>query len=232
MTEEDFEKDKIVLLADEAHHLNGLTKAKEAEERITWEGTIEKIFKKNSENVLLEFTATVEWKKKEISEKYLGKMIFSYDFIKFREDGYCKQIQFLNSPKTHSMDEVLRTDDIEPQTRRMIINALVMSEYRKIIFEKAINKKVNPLILFKSTTKEASKIDFANVVKVVENLKESDLDYLKNLSYTNDEYGVIHGMFAYLELVRISLQEFISRIRSAFRPENMIIYNSSEKSTG
>lgn len=232
MTEEDFEKDKIVLLADEAHHLNSLTKAKETEERVTWEGTIEKIFKKNPENILLEFTATVEWKKKEISEKYLDKMIFAYDFMQFREDGYCKQIQFLNSPKTHSIDEIMRKDGIEPQTRRMIINALVMSEYRKIIFEKAIHKKINPLILFKSTTKEASKKDFDNVVKVVENLKESDLDYLKNLSYTNDAYGVIHGMFAYLEAIHISLQEFVSRIRSAFRSENMIVYNSSEKTTG
>src|SRR6185503_3644582 len=66
LTYEDFQDKKIVLISDEAHHINVETKSgvqlsKEEKEGISsWENTVNKIFSANSENVLLEFTATID----------------------------------------------------------------------------------------------------------------------------------------------------------------------------
>lgn len=92
--ERDFEREKYVFLADEAHHLNGQTKSKdEKNDENSWEGTImKKAFEKNPENVLLEFTATVEIENSKIAEKYKERLFFRYDFADFRNDGFCKEI--------------------------------------------------------------------------------------------------------------------------------------------
>ena len=56
LTFEDFRKHKVVLIADEAHHMNVMTKAQQ-EMFDSWENTVELIFEQNDENLLLEFTA-------------------------------------------------------------------------------------------------------------------------------------------------------------------------------
>ena len=60
LTYEDFKDKKIVLLADEAHHINTNTKAgRELLE--SWENTVKRIFDQNKDNLLLEFTATLDY---------------------------------------------------------------------------------------------------------------------------------------------------------------------------
>ena len=147
---------------------------------------------------MLEFSATIEYEQSAIREKYQDKLLYRYDFAQFREDGYCKEIGFLHSPVTQSVDDTVRHDGIDPQKRRMIINALVLSEYRKIIFEKILHKKANPLVLFKSATKESSKIDREEVIRIIENLSIDDLRYLEEMTIKtveNPDYTVIDEMF-------------------------------------
>lgn len=60
---DDFAGRKIVMISDEAHHLNASTRNltfAEEEENRTWEYTVSRLFQSNPENVLLEFTATCE----------------------------------------------------------------------------------------------------------------------------------------------------------------------------
>ena len=59
LTIEDFENEKIVLIADEAHHLNSTTASdkEENENNATWESTVYNLLLANKENVLLEYTA-------------------------------------------------------------------------------------------------------------------------------------------------------------------------------
>ena len=57
LTYEDFRKHKVVLIADEAHHMNVQTKS-DIEMFESWENTVQKIFEQNTKNILLEFTAT------------------------------------------------------------------------------------------------------------------------------------------------------------------------------
>ena len=60
VTHEDFRNKQIVLLADEGHHLNASTK--NGEELFTsWEDTVRSVFGQNEDNLLLEFTATLDY---------------------------------------------------------------------------------------------------------------------------------------------------------------------------
>ncbi len=72
---EDFKHQKIVLIADEAHHGQTKTKQKsltENNDKPNWENTIENILTQNLDNILLEFTATMDFENnKEIHNKYL-----------------------------------------------------------------------------------------------------------------------------------------------------------------
>ncbi len=103
LTYEDFEDKKIVLLSDEAHHINVAAKSgkkltKAEQENITcWEGTVNRIFNANEENILLEFTATVDLSIPEIEEKYKDKIIFDYSLKQFRNDGYSKEVKVLQA---------------------------------------------------------------------------------------------------------------------------------------
>ncbi|WP_224055850.1 DEAD/DEAH box helicase family protein [Vibrio penaeicida] len=71
---EDFEDNKVVLISDEAHHINAETKKKKSKEEQhsvdSWENTIREIFSANKSNVMLEFTATADIADQKIKEKY------------------------------------------------------------------------------------------------------------------------------------------------------------------
>jgi len=66
ITFDDFEDQEIVLISDEAHHINAETKTQsqrlvsEKENLNTWEGTVNKIIDAHPDNVMLEFTATMD----------------------------------------------------------------------------------------------------------------------------------------------------------------------------
>ena len=88
LTYEDFIDKEIVLISDEAHHLQTITKKnrEEIELERSWEFTVGKIFKSNIKNILLEFTATIDLSDQNIRQKYEDKIIFQYDLKQFRLD--------------------------------------------------------------------------------------------------------------------------------------------------
>ena len=133
LTYEDFKDKKIVLLADEAHHMNTRTKAQK-EMFESWENTVERIFRQNEDNLLLEFTATLDYTNSYIADKYKNKVLFRYDLRQFRNDGYSKDVYIVQA----DFDEKDRT-----------IQALILSQYKQEVAAKhRINLK--PVILFKA----------------------------------------------------------------------------------
>ena len=68
LTYENFADQEIVLLADEAHHMNVSTRSQQ-ELFESWENTVERIFKLNQANLLLEFTATHDYETAAMVEK-------------------------------------------------------------------------------------------------------------------------------------------------------------------
>ena len=118
---EDLQKRNIVMLGDEAHHLNADTKKKAnqfqldlpselsekasvADVEKSWENTvIKKILYRDkyssvepNKNVLLEFTATVP-RDEAVKEKYRTKIIYSFDLKDFLKAGYTKEINLVSS---------------------------------------------------------------------------------------------------------------------------------------
>ncbi len=122
LTYEDFENNKVVFISDESHHVNTLTKKAnktEVEAEKSWEYSVMKAFHSNKDNIMLEFTATVDLKDNNVKSKYLDKIIYNYPLINFRASGYTKDFQ--NFATDTSLWE------------RALI-ALIMSEYRKYLF--------------------------------------------------------------------------------------------------
>ena len=74
MTADDFDNQKVVLISDEAHHLNVDTKKKmtadEDESYRSWETTVKTIFHRDPDNILLEFTATCDLANPAIKNEY------------------------------------------------------------------------------------------------------------------------------------------------------------------
>ena len=85
-------------------------------------------------NMLLEFTATVNYDSREIVDKYQDKIIYKYDLAQFRRDKYSKEINLFRS----HYDE-----------KERIIQALILNMYRQ---ELAADNNINlkPVILFKA----------------------------------------------------------------------------------
>lgn len=216
LTYDDFEDKKIVMISDEAHHINAETKKKnelgleEKEEIISWEGTVNRIFNANRENILLEFTATADISIPEIEKKYADKLIFDYPLKQFRKDGYSKEVKVLQADLS-SFERALQ--------------GLLLSQYRRKIFEK--NKKlIKPVILFKSKTIKESQAFFDEFKKGIENLKVSDFEKIKK----SKPDKAIEAVFKYLENNSISLENLIEELKEDFSEEKLISVNSKDES--
>lgn len=206
VTFEDFEDRKIVLIADEAHHLSTATR-NNGDLFGTWEGTVLGILNKNCDNILLEFTATVDLSNQEIKAKYENKIIYRYDLAQFRIDGYSKEINLIRS----FYDE-----------RERILQALILNIYRQeIATDNNINLK--PVILFKAkrTIKESER-NKSNFHTLIENLSAEQIIKIKETSTV----AIVQKAFAYFQNKQLSETKLVEKIKSAFKEENCISANN------
>lgn len=209
VTYEDFTDKKIALIADEAHHLSSATK-NNGSLFGSWEGTVIKILEQNFDNLLLEFTATLDYDSREITEKYKNKVIQKYDLAQFRIDKYSKEINLIRS----LYDE-----------KERIIQALILNLYRQ---ELATSKDINlkPVILFKAkrTIKESeqNKLNFHKLID------EFSAEMVKNIQKTST-VAIVQKAFAFFESVNLSSTEIAKRIKSNFKEENCISANNDKE---
>lgn len=216
LTYDDFEETKIVLISDEAHHINAETKKQnqlnkdEVEDILSWEGTVNSIFNANKSNILLEFTATADLANPQLEAKYSDKLIYDYPLKQFRIDGYSKEVKVLQA-------------DL-PQFDRAI-QGVLLSQYRRKVFEK-YKKLIKPVILFKSKTIKESQGFFEEFVEGIKTLNVSDLEKIKNSN--PDE--AIAKVFQYLEDNNISLENLIAELKEDFSEEKLISVNSKNES--
>ena len=216
ITFDDFENSKVVLIADEAHHINADTKnakkrTPEEQENIdSWEGTVTRIFNANKENIMLEFTATADLKNPLIAFKYDNKLLFDYPLSKFRAEGYSKDVQTLQATL--------------PVFERAV-QAIILSQYRQKLFEK-YGIRIKPVVLFKSKTIKESK-DFQTAF--TENLKHLNAGTLQNIKNLNRD-TVLRKVFDYLEKNSIPLENFCEELKDDFAADKQISVNSREES--
>lgn len=209
LTYEDFKDKKVVLLADEAHHINTRTKAqKELFE--SWENTVERIFHQNEDNLLLEFTATLDYAHRQIAKKYLNKVLYRYDLRQFRNDGYSKDVYIVQS-------------DFDENDR--IIQALILSQYKQEVAAKhRINLK--PVILFKAQrTIAQSKENKANFHRLIENLSEEDIERIRNKS----DIPLVKRAFAFFDENNITSGQLAERLRREFDETRCVSVNEEKE---
>ena len=142
-------------------------------EEKSWEILLDKIRNINSDNRQLEFTATIDIDKELVYEKYKDKIIYKYDLNRFMEDGYSKNVYRLeanNNDKTK------------------MLNAVLLSQYRKRIAKKFGIDNFKPVILFKSNKVAIScqaKDDFLEMI--------NDLDANKLGEFLSEQSNITHS---------------------------------------
>ena len=213
---EQFEDISVVLLADEAHHLNaGLNKAAEAE-NTSWTTTITNIQQKAKKSSVFEFTATIDLSNKDIATKYEKSLIFKYDLKEFRLDKYSKDVLF------HLVDGDLKV---------RMLNAILISQYRKkIALKNGVNLK--PLVMFKSEKIAENKENLNLFKELLDELTPEMILQQKSVIKLNNEkrINILQKALEYFEASDISLNHLIEELREDFRLERLMLIDGKNKS--
>jgi type III restriction enzyme len=248
-TLDDLHSKNIVMLADEAHHLNTDTNKKsltqqelvpteitgttsEAEiEKKGWEHTvIELILNKNrkkgeNKNVLLEFTATIP-STENITKKYEDKIIYKFGLKKFLQAGYTKEINLISS----TLDK-----------KERVLQALLFQWYRHKIALKNDIANFKPVILFRSKTIDESKVDYEEFLNLVDTISMSDFDFLRDIGnkiYETKQPTIFEmgksrteTLLEFIKKENINFGEIINWIKQSYQEKNTIITNSKTNKT-
>ena len=208
LTYEDFRDKKIVLLADEAHHINTSTKAGQ-QLLISWEHTVERIFGQNQDNLLLEFTATLDYTHRSLVDKYRNKVLYKYDLRQFRNDGYSKDVYIVQA-------------DFEEKDR--IIQALILNQYKQEVAAKyQINLK--PVILFKAQrTIEQSKTNKADFHKLIDSLTAAHI-----ASIRRSNIPLVQRAFQFFDDNNISDEHLAGRLKQEFQEAYCLSVNDEKE---
>ena len=211
---DDFADKKVVLISDEAHHLNVDTKTleKNKDEQAnyhSWEYTVRRIFEMNKDNVLLEFTATCDIHNPQIRAEYESKIVYDYPLSKFRADGYSKEIKTLRS-------------DVSVMERA--IQAIMLSQYRLKVFQDN-RLSVKPVVLFKAAKIADSNAFMEDFIDTVRNLTGDELRRVSELT-DNETLG---EAYAYFEKNGISFEQLAQELRDDFSAEHCISANDDKE---
>ncbi|AGL61836.1 putative Type III restriction-modification system [Candidatus Saccharimonas aalborgensis] len=204
LTYDDLTEHDLVLLSDEAHHLNGDTKKLNADEKkdnTSWESTINAVMNGNPMNHLFEFTATIDLDDKEIFYKYKNRIIYRYDLRAFREDGYSKDVWIY---------------DVAADLMDRAIQAMIISQYRKKI-ALAAGVWLKPVILFKSFRIADANDFYDEFVLKVKSISHTDIDKQRKIAT-----GILERAFAYFDQEGISGSDLADELRFDFAEERLI----------
>lgn len=209
LTFDDLEKQKIVILADEAHHFNASTK-KDKLTQHTWEALLNKIRQANSANRQFEFTATIDVDKEEVYQKYRDKIIYKYELDKFMGEGYSKSVYRLQANNSD---------------KEKMLNAVLLSQYRKRLAKKHNIADFKPVILFKSNLVKVSKQAQAEFLQLIEGLTASDLT-----QFIADQLKITHSealRHTYEYWKNVDMTEAVSEIKRDFERKTSVNVNDT-----
>ena len=215
LTYESFGDKKIVLLADEAHHMNVSTRSQsrsQLELFESWENTVERIFQSNENNLLLEFTATHDYENSDMSEKYRDKVIYRYGFKNFRDDRFSKDVTLVHS-------------DLDLPDR--ILQALILNQYKQQIAAKH-RIQLKPVILFKAQkTIAQSQENKSNFRRLIDGLTGNQIDRIRA-----SEVEVVQSAFSFFDERNISSEQLAQYLKSDFQERYCLSVNDeTEKET-
>ncbi|MFV8358184.1 DEAD/DEAH box helicase family protein, partial [Flavobacterium sp. XS1P32] len=249
---EQLQRNDIIMLGDEAHHLNADTKKKKVEqvelELVTeltekasqdlieksWEHTvISKLLNKDktthtvpNKNALIEFTATIP-KNADVEKKYVPKIIYKFDLKDFLRAGYTKEINLVSS----SFDK-----------RKRVLQALLFNWYRNEIALKYNIPNFKSVILFRSKyidkeQENNSQEDYKFFINLVKDLKVQDFSFLNEFDeealfnvtelYKKGQSRIV-DIKRYMQENNLNASNIITYLQGAFTERNCIITNSKK----
>ncbi|ADG39466.1 DNA endonuclease, type III restriction and modification system (plasmid) [Leuconostoc kimchii IMSNU 11154] len=210
LTYGDLEKQKLIILADEAHHFSAGTKSKADQKNKAWEYVLDRIRQANKANRQLEFTATIDLNNESIYEKYRDKVIFQYDLKEFQNAGYSKKIARLQA----------NADDNEK-----MLNAVLLSQYRKRMAIQAGIRDFKPVILFKSNKIEVSKAARDQFLTLVDQLTTEDLAQFIAKQLNTTQSSTLRQAYTYYQTV--DMGGLVRELQRDFQPLNTINVNDT-----
>lgn len=211
---EQFKDISVVMLADEAHHLNAGLNTNEKKDNTSWTSTIEAIQETAKKSSIFEFTATIDLTNSTLAQKYEKSLLFKYDLKEFRLDKYSKDVLF------HLVDG---------EVKNRMLQAIIISQYRKkIALKNGINLK--PLVMFKSQKIAESQKNLDEFLNLLENLVSADiLAQRKLISEMDEKSSILKKAFAYFETASISDTDLIAELQEDFRQERLLLVDGKNK---
>ncbi len=214
VTYDDFTDQPVVLISDEAHHMNAATKRggispEDEQHTKDWESTVMRIFNKDNgflPNILLDFTATADLTDPTIAHKYEDKVIFDYPLKKFREDLYSKDVEVLES-------------DLDPLD--MAMQAMILSQYKRKLFAD-IKQNIKPVVLLKSKTIVANKDIFTQFKQAVINFDESGVNRIR--ARAKDDLA---AAFDYFDKHHVTSSNLILELQADFSEERLLLVDGN-----
>src|SRR5690625_4374271 len=217
MGEEDYARNKVTILGDEAHHYSASTKSEKETEQ-SWENAISTILNANEDNRLLEFTATIDLENKNVYEKYKDKVIYRDALDRFIRDKYSKNVKRIQSSNT-DVDNML--------------NVILLSEYRRRYALEKLGTYIKPVIMFKSQRVDASNEaheQFNNLIDnmTVESLK-TFLDRQEQIA-SEDDSETLALAHEYYRTNEDGLREIIRDMKRELASNRIINANDTSQS--
>ncbi|MBR2125314.1 MAG: DEAD/DEAH box helicase family protein [Akkermansia sp.] len=224
---DDFAQQSIVFISDEAHHINASTRKNRAPHSLTpqqlelafeapdfapsYENTVLRLF--NAEtgsalpNVLLDFSATIDFDNRNLAEKYRNKLIFDYSLRRFRQDGYSKNIS-------------LQQSTLPPMQRALL--AALLSQYKRKLFA-SIGLECKPVILFKSRLIKENAAFHREFSAALRALTVAELEQLRRAA-TGDTAAI----FELLTATGYSPENLIAELQEDFSAEKLLLVDNTE----
>ena len=221
MSLNDYQKTKMIILADEAHHYSASTKKKTKIEleKASWEKSLLDLLEAHNDNLLLEFTATLDFDDETIYQKYRDKIVYRYTLDAYIKDRYSKnvrRIQTGNSKGNSNEDNML--------------NTVLLSEYRRRYALEKFGIEIKPVILFKShkidASHEANRL-FNNMIDelTAESLRDFLLSQIK--SVTEEQSHTLQLAYSYY-MEQEDLSTIVREIKRGFSPTRILNANDTD----
>lgn len=219
MGKDDYARNKVVILGDEAHHYSASTKSEKELEQ-SWEKAISIILNAREDNCLLEFTATVDLENPKVYEKYKDKVLYRYALDRFINDRFSKNVKRIQSSNTDEEN---------------MLNVILLSEFRRRYAYEKYGAYIKPVIMFKSQKIEASNganEKFNDLIKVL--TPELIREFLNRQKQVDTEQDSVTLALAhdYFRQNDYQLNQIVHDIKREFSSSRIINANDSDRGAG
>ena len=220
MSLKDYQRAKMVILADEAHHYSASTKKKSKKEleKASWEKSLLSLLHTHTENLLLEFTATLDFDDETIYEKYRDKIIYRYALDSYIKDGFSKNVRRIQTGNSNEEN---------------MLSVVLLSEYRRKFALETFGIDIKPVILFKSQKIDASHEANSLFNEIIDNLTVETLrEFLtsQSKSVPDEQSHTLQLAYQYY-LEQDDLSTVVKEIRRGFSPTRILNANDTDNSS-